>query len=185
MKPAPSDHAEQYGSTRTGGVRHWGWDLPGAAGSAVVAPEDGVVVEAVSNGSARTIKLAPPWDGYGPGVVLLRGASGVWHLLAHVKPFVATGQKVREGDAVAAMTAGVGLAGPHVHWEVRVKQAHDSPSTRERNTQDPQAWLDGDHPIWDQVKDTVTTVARNAVNRKIQSGMLLVLLLLFMSQRKR
>lgn len=95
----------------------------------VFAPEAGVV-EKVADGSN------PPFVGYGPGVVLLRGASGFYHLLSHldfktitVKP----GQPILEGILLGQFNAEHG----HTHYEVR--KAPTGPS--ETNTVDPMQWL--------------------------------------------
>lgn len=105
---------------------HWAVDLTAPQGTPVVAPEDGLVQE-VADGSAA------PWRGYEPAVVVLEGASGVWHLLSHLDPeaigrwaepkrwpvtgaprLTALGKRVREGDQLGQI-GGYG----HTHWEVR------------------------------------------------------------------
>jgi len=129
---------------------HAGVDLPGAPGTPVLAPESGTV-ELVARLPAR-----PPFRGYAPAV-LLRGASGRWHLLAHLSgspdgadapdaplPRLEVGQPVQLGDTL-------GYVGHerHVHWEVRTR-----PLTTRRDepiyviTVDPAAWLEGrDAPL--------------------------------------
>ena len=103
-----------YAVLRANGAMHWGDDMPGIPGAPVYAPEDGVVT-AVVYGKGTAVALPAPWNGYGPGVVELRGASGVWHVLAHVKPgILAPGAKVTEGEIVGTMPLAVGASGPHV-----------------------------------------------------------------------
>lgn len=109
--------------------RHLGIDLAAVKGTEVVAPEDLWVVS-----TARG--TFPPFRGYGPGVILARGRSGVYHLLAHLEyesipsPTVEESwfdalteplwysdqdpRKIREGELV-----GVTSSANHVHWETR------------------------------------------------------------------
>lgn len=92
------------------GVMHWAWDLSGSADrTPVYAPEDGVVVETATGESS-------PWTGFQPGLVLIKGVSGVFHVLGHMDyPTIAVraGQQVRMGQPVGVM----GIS--HVHWEIR------------------------------------------------------------------
>jgi murein DD-endopeptidase MepM/ murein hydrolase activator NlpD len=175
---APTDTgqvASHYAVLRANGAMHWGDDMPGLPGMNVYAPEDGIVT-AVVYGKGTSVALPPPWNGYGPGVVEIRGASGVWHVLAHVHPGVlAPGVAVHEGEVVGTLPMAVGAAGPHVHWEVRTGRAIDSPSTRGANTIDPQLWLTAGAP------------AAIAASAPAGSGwgVLLVLLLLFAAGGKR
>lgn len=95
----------------------------------VFAPEAGIV-ERVADGSS------PPFVGYGPGVVLLRGASGFYHLLSHLDfktITVKSGQPILEGTLLGQFNAEHG----HTHYEVR--KAPTGPS--ETNTVDPAQWL--------------------------------------------
>jgi hypothetical protein len=109
---------------------HWGVDTFTIGGIRDVwAPEAGVVV-AVSDGRSA------PFMGYGPGVVLLKGASGVYHLLAHLElGSVSTkvGAQLAEGQAIGRFDATFG----HCHYEVRRQPTGPS----EVNTMDPGKWL--------------------------------------------
>jgi murein DD-endopeptidase MepM/ murein hydrolase activator NlpD len=117
-----------------GGTYHYALDLGGAAGTPVRAPEDGVVDTTASGTS-------PPFTGYDPGVVLLRGRSGYYHLLGHTIPMVQAGQVVREGQQVG--TIGVN----HVHWETRKKRLPDYAKyprvqdAHRANNVDPRFWI--------------------------------------------
>ena len=109
---------------------HPALDLAGPAGTDVYAPED-CTVDAVSTGTF------PPFRGYGPGVILLRGkVTGVYHLLAHLDPSTipspmvpgtfwdwATTPMWRSSDQRRELAEGaiVGQmsAANHVHWETR------------------------------------------------------------------
>jgi Peptidase family M23 len=108
---------------------HWGVDTFTVGGIRDVwAPERGVVV-AVADGSA------PPFSGYGPGVVLMKGASGVYHLLSHLDYGtikVRVGQELAEGDPIAKFSA----AYAHCHYEVRRQPTGPS----ETNTINPEEW---------------------------------------------
>lgn len=121
---------------------HKGVDLAASKGTPVYAPESGVVVLSVSD------NVTPPLRGYGPGAVLLRGDSGVNHLLAHLDPewwdalawqipaspfegFIgpsrapSEGRRYREAEQVGV------IAKDHVHWEI----------SKGGNRYDPLAWL--------------------------------------------
>lgn len=108
---------------------HWGMDLFAGADRRVVAPESGVVV-AVANGSS------PPWSGFGPGVVVIRGTSGVFHLLSHLEFSsirVGIGLPVSEGTPIGQYDGRIA----HTHYEVRRRLT--GPSAE--NTIDPAKWL--------------------------------------------
>jgi murein DD-endopeptidase MepM/ murein hydrolase activator NlpD len=108
---------------------HRGLDLF-AESPDVFAPEGGQII-AVSDGKSA------PFQGYGPGVVLLKGASGYYHLLGHLNPTTFTVRKdafVLEGQKLAQLDVEVNK---HTHWEVR-KQATGPSQT---NTVSPLAWL--------------------------------------------
>jgi murein DD-endopeptidase MepM/ murein hydrolase activator NlpD len=146
IRKDPSD-----GSCGVGGYpcRHPGVDLVAPAGAPVFAPEDGVIVEAVA-GKGLSSTLPRPYRGYGPGVVVLRGESGAFHLLAHLEPdelrrryadrrdpaervldFLVSKdrtKRVQRGEVIA-QASGVG----HVHWEVRKL-------TKLGGAGDPMAW---------------------------------------------
>lgn len=108
---------------------HWGVDTFTIDGDRDVwAPEAGAVI-AVADGSA------PPFVGYGPGVVMLLGASGVYHLLSHLDHStikVRVGQQLDEGEPIAKFSVAYG----HCHYEIRL--APTGPS--EVNTIDPVMW---------------------------------------------
>jgi murein DD-endopeptidase MepM/ murein hydrolase activator NlpD len=104
-------------------------DLFAGSDRRVVAPESGVVV-AVANGSS------PPWSGFGPGVVVIRGGSGVFHLLSHLEFSsirVGIGLPVSEGTLIGQYDARIA----HTHYEVRRELT--GPSAE--NTVDPSVWL--------------------------------------------
>jgi len=195
----PVDHVSVtsgYGARRDNNVRHWGLDLAGRAGDAVRTPEAGFVV-ATSWGRGTAVALPPPFNGYGPGVVLLRGSSGVWHLLAHLDPAhradIFKGETLPEGFQVATMPPAVGRAGPHTHWEVRGGVPYDAPDNRQHNTMDPRAWLRGEpfelsRGVVPSMTDVVIDTAVSAVSKtngasSPAAAWLLLALLLFAKDR--
>lgn len=142
---------------------HYGVDLAGKPGDAVRAPERmSVVATAIAPDpgiddntnfepclglagglvcKARDRKWAP-WTGYGPGVVVGKGASGRYHLLAHLGAVsVRAGQLVDEGEAVGSLASHVGGSASHVHWEVRDVAVDDGPKSRDRHTVNPVEWV--------------------------------------------
>jgi murein DD-endopeptidase MepM/ murein hydrolase activator NlpD len=141
-------------------ANHWAWDVAGKGGATVVAPESGVVVDVYSSpdpqrkdntsmkGQTALTKatypgIADPWNGYGPGGVLLRGDSGVWHLLAHLATTtVGVGDRVSGGAVVGTLPQHVGASGPHTHWEVRTK-ALSTLGDRAQTSLNPGDWLRG------------------------------------------
>ena len=109
---------------------HYGADLF-ATDPQVFAPDSGRVV-AVSGGESA------PWRGYGPGVEVIKGDSGVFLLLAHLSRStidVEVGELVSEGQPIAKFDRGIG----HTHFEVRRQLTGPSKS----NTLDPGAWVYG------------------------------------------
>jgi murein DD-endopeptidase MepM/ murein hydrolase activator NlpD len=119
---------------KTTPVHHWGMDLGGAAGAPVFAPED-AVVDTIASGTS------PPFTGYDPGVVLLKGRSGRYHLLGHTRGSVAVGQSVKEGQQVG--TIGIN----HVHWEVRKQRLPNysafarTDDAHKANNINPRLWI--------------------------------------------
>lgn len=107
---------------------HRGLDLFADAPD-VFAPETGLVI-AVSDGKTA------PYQGYGPGVILIQGASGYYHLLSHLDFNTITvrpGMAVFEGQRLAAFNREIG----HTHYEVRRQPTGPS----ETNTINPLKWL--------------------------------------------
>jgi hypothetical protein len=138
----PKGMANNFGAIYTGGVKHYGLDIPPPTNGndAVVAPERCIVE------SKWTDDTTAPFVGYGPGGLLLRGDSGVWHLLAHLDPSSFTtpadGTAFAEGEQLGLIARNVKVSrtwsAPHVHWEVRTK-----PLASHDENLDPVAWLAG------------------------------------------
>ena len=123
---------------------HAGIDLAMTSTTPCVAPESGEVVSVFESNRPRAgaVRFSRPagFSGYGPRGLLLRGDSGVWHLLGHL-----VSVSVRVGDRVAeGQTVGVGSVVHHVHWEVRVAARPASGQAVVEVTLDPVAWLRGE-----------------------------------------
>jgi len=93
---------------------HTGVDLvTGRAKTAVIAPEDGLIIEAR--------KSTAKDGGYGY-YVKYRGVSGATHIMAHLEEgslAVKAGDRVKQGNKLGIMgTTGASTA-IHLHWEVR------------------------------------------------------------------
>lgn len=149
-----------FKNVRPGGVLHLGVDLTGSPGQAVLAPESGVVTDVLGSadperadntklpGTSTSAKrgfprIAAPWDGYGPGIVVVRGDDGKFHLMAHLATqTVAEGDRVAEGQRIGTMATHVGASGSHVHWEVR-GHAVDTFQGRAADVVDPGRWVAG------------------------------------------
>lgn len=141
-----------FGDVLSNGVTHKGLDMraPDASG-AVVSPEKGVVVAVWTN------DLTAPFVGYGPGGMVIRGDSGVFHLLAHLDPVqiieagVKNGQRFDEGEQVGLISKGGPKGdgtptkfwqGPHLHWEVRQPSSSTGPFGQ-NGAINPLSWLAG------------------------------------------
>jgi murein DD-endopeptidase MepM/ murein hydrolase activator NlpD len=113
---------------------HPGIDAGGVQGTVVRYPEDGTIV-LVATGSA------PPWEGYGPFLALVKGASGYYHLLAHLEPgsvLGGVGAQGKAGQPIAKTSSA-----NHTHWEVRKKVTpnYSANETNLDNNIDPMQWL--------------------------------------------
>ena len=127
---------------------HAGVDLRMGAEDPCFAPESGTIETTFESNrprpDAQRFSRPPGWSGYGPQGVLLRGDSGVWHVLAHLDSVaVAVGQRVSEGEEV-----GRGSVVRHVHWEVRTAPRPPTGAAVVEVTLDPGAWLEGRRVPW-------------------------------------
>ena len=123
---------------RSDGERlHAGIDLAAPPGTVVASPEAGevIVVEAAANETRR-------WSGYGPAVVVLRGASGAFHRLTHL---ASTGIRVAVGDFLQSPGVPVGLISSlaHLHWEVMARPSRTNPYATVELCADPVEWVQG------------------------------------------
>jgi murein DD-endopeptidase MepM/ murein hydrolase activator NlpD len=109
----PTRFDDSFGDARLSGTneQHWheGCDVVAAAGTPMVAVEDGVLTRYDSG------------DPLGGNAITLTGVSGYWYYYAHLSAFVPT---LKQGDAVTAgeVIGYVGATGdalaPHLHFEV-------------------------------------------------------------------
>jgi hypothetical protein len=95
--------------------KHAGVDYAVEVGRSVHAPVSGTV----------TSYTYGPYHG---NVVQIKGDDGRYHRLMHnSRLLVSPGQRVSEGQEVAKSGAtGLGVTGPHVHWDVATKQSPQS-----------------------------------------------------------
>lgn len=147
----PTAGAACWCASRSDGHRlHAGLDLAAPIGDRVLAPEGGrvAVVANASTPSARTRFSRPSgWAGYGPGVVVLQGDSGAFHVLGHVDAVVVVpGQRVREGELLAFVGE---TSTPHLHWEVRSRLQPTRDAAVVEVTADPARWLLGEWSAYD------------------------------------
>lgn len=87
---------------------HQGIDFAAGMGTPVVAPADGVVVE------------ARRWGGYGNWLRIRHGnglESGYGHLSRYA-PGIRPGQRVRQGQVIAYVGSTGASTGPHLHYEI-------------------------------------------------------------------
>lgn len=113
---------------------HLGVDLRAPSGSPVYAPVRGMVV-ATGDGESS------PWRGYGPFVVVILGADGFYHLIAHMNPgLLRIGEIVSPGQSIGTVSDA-----NHVHWELRRKLTPGSGGTNATNNLDPMAWVSGSY----------------------------------------
>ena len=86
---------------------HTGIDIPAGYGSAIIAPDNGVVISAGWMG------------GYGQAIIIDHGG-GIATLFGHCSVLYAgNGQTVRKGQTIAAVGSTGYSTGPHLHFEVR------------------------------------------------------------------
>jgi murein DD-endopeptidase MepM/ murein hydrolase activator NlpD len=103
---------DPYTATR---VMHKGLDIANSAGTPIVAPADGTVVFAGTEG------------GYGRVLVLDHGF-GVKTRYGHLSELkVKLGEKVKRGQGIATMGNTGRSTGPHLHYEVRVNGIPENP----------------------------------------------------------
>ena len=94
---------------------HYGIDIGGTHGAAIVAADGGVVLSATTNAS------------YGNYVIINHGG-GNTTLYAHMSSMaVSSGSSVNKGDTIGYVGSTGWSTGPHLHFEVRVNNAAVDP----------------------------------------------------------
>lgn len=114
------------------GAFHSGIDIGTSFGAAVRAPADGVVVKA-SYG-----------NGYGREIIIDHG-NGVETLYGHLSGFAVTaGEQVRRGQVIGYVGDSGRSTGPHLHYEVRIRNTPVNPHKYLRETMNQFAAAGGD-----------------------------------------
>lgn len=124
-----------YGSTENGQRDpHHGVDLESKEGNPVYAPADGVVIFAGRDHK----RIYTPWDDYYGNLIVIQHADGLFSLYGHLSQIdVSVGDKVRNGDTIAAVGhTGVAI-GSHLHFEVRT----GGDGSDFFSTENPELWL--------------------------------------------
>jgi murein DD-endopeptidase MepM/ murein hydrolase activator NlpD len=110
-----SSFGERLDPFRGEGAFHSGIDIATSIGDAVRATADGTVLKAAMG------------TGYGREVVLDHG-HGITTLYAHLSGFAVTaGQEVRRGDIIGYVGTSGRSTGPHLHYEVRIRDTPVNP----------------------------------------------------------
>ncbi len=98
------------------GAFHRGVDISSLYGTPVIAPADGIV------------RYADLMNGYGRSVVIDHGNS-ITTLYGHLSGFaVAPGQTIRRGDTIGYVGLSGRSTGPHLHYEVRIRDIPVNPN---------------------------------------------------------
>jgi len=144
---APVVARRQWLASRSDGQRlHAGIDLAAAPGTVVSSPEAGRVVLVQTNANGTNA-----WRGYGPAVVIIEGASGLFHRLTHLAD---EGILVRPGDILASAGVPVGRISSlaHTHWEVMTRPRRTEPYATVELSLDPLAWIVGELVQYDPAR---------------------------------
>lgn len=142
--------AAGYLARRSDGARlHAGVDLHASSGTPVYAPEAGRVL--VAGRDVDVTIEGWSFSGYGPGVVVLAGESGAYHLLAHldVDGLAELGGAVVLEGAELARSGNLG----HVHWEVRSMLVPPRGASIVETSTDPELWLAGHERLYSHELD--------------------------------
>ncbi|MFY9936090.1 MAG: M23 family metallopeptidase [Silvibacterium sp.] len=122
--PITSSFGEREDPFNGEGAFHSGIDISTSFGQAVRATGDGVVV---------TAGLA---SGYGREIMLDHG-HGVQTLYGHLSGFaVSSGQQVQRGQVIGYVGTSGRTTGPHLHYEVRIRNTPVNPHKYLRETMD-------------------------------------------------
>ena len=113
------------------GAFHRGVDISSEYGTRVIAPANG------------TVRLADFMNGYGQSVLIDHG-NGVTTLYGHLSGFAVTpGQTIRRGDTVGYVGLTGRSTGPHLHYEVRIRNTPVNPAKFLRFTRSQQMIASG------------------------------------------
>jgi murein DD-endopeptidase MepM/ murein hydrolase activator NlpD len=99
------------------GWRHTGLDIADNRGTSLYAARSG-----------RVVKSECGWNGGYGCYVIIQHEPGIRTLYAHAyKLYVQKGQRVKQGETVAAMGSTGRSTGPHIHFEVRINGQRKNP----------------------------------------------------------
>ena len=113
--PVTGSFGERIDPFNGEGAFHTGVDISSAYGQPVVAPADGMVEFAGESG------------GYGRLLILDHG-QGISTRYGHLSSFAAVvGQSVRRGDVIGYVGRSGRATGPHLHYEVRIRDVPVNP----------------------------------------------------------
>ena len=108
------------------GAFHAGIDIATSYGSPIHAPADGF------------IQKAGPANGYGREMVIDHG-QGITTIYGHLSGFaVAAGQQVKRGQVIGYIGSAGRSTGPHLHYEVRIRNTPVNPHKYLRETMEQQ-----------------------------------------------
>ena len=114
------------------GAFHTGIDIATAYGAAVRAPADGVIVKAAFG------------NGYGREIIIDHG-NGIETLFGHLSGFAVTdGQHITRGQVIGYVGSSGRSTGPHLHYEVRIRDTPVNPHKYLRMTMTQLAASGGD-----------------------------------------
>lgn len=113
VRPTPGRITSSYGSRR--GSFHYGIDMGGARGTAVVAAASGTVVQVVSYCREGASSCGGRYGNY----IVIEHPNGQQTRYAHLqKVNVSVGQSVGQGQKIGALGNTGRSTGPHLHFEV-------------------------------------------------------------------
>jgi murein DD-endopeptidase MepM/ murein hydrolase activator NlpD len=116
------------------GAFHSGIDIATSYGDAVRAAADGVVLKASFG------------NGYGREVMIDHG-NGIQTVYGHLSGFAVTeGEQVKRGQVIGYVGSSGRSTGPHLHYEVRIRDTPVNPHKYLRETMNQLAAADGDSP---------------------------------------
>jgi murein DD-endopeptidase MepM/ murein hydrolase activator NlpD len=108
------------------GAFHAGIDIATAYGTPVRSPADGLVL------------MAGPANGYGRELVVDHG-QGITTVYGHLSGFaVSAGQQVKRGQVIGYVGSAGRSTGPHLHYEVRIRNTPVNPHKYLRETMEQQ-----------------------------------------------
>ena len=114
IKPVSGIITSRFGARSSG--NHKGLDIATSSGTTIAAAAGGTVTFS-------------GWDSYGLGnCVKISHGNGVTTIYGHCsKLYVTSGQKVSQGEAIAAVGSTGNSTGPHLHLQIEVNGVPQNP----------------------------------------------------------